>query len=96
MAEFEGVVRRITYRNEENGYTVFTLDGKEEDYSVVGTFPLLSDGESIKIIGDYVLHPTYGPQIKAASYEFVRPKSVTAVEKYLASGAIKGIGERLA
>lgn len=97
MKELEGYVEHIVYRNEENGYTVLSLvddDGQEE--MCVGSFPFINEGEYIVVRGNEVFHPTYGEQLKVESYEVKEPEDIIAVQRYLASGAIKGIGGGLA
>lgn len=102
MIEAEGYVDRITFRNEENGYTVLYLanpspdKGEEEEVCCVGCFSFVSEGEYLLIKGKEVVHKNYGPQIQVESYEERQPDDELAVEKYLGSGAIKGIGAALA
>lgn len=102
MKEVEGYVDRITFRNEENGYTVLYLSnpdpkGDEEDeVCCVGCFSFVSEGEYLLVRGNEVIHKNYGPQIRVESYEEKQPDDAFAVEKYLGSGAIKGIGPALA
>ncbi len=97
MREVEGYVEHIVYRNEENGYTVLELvDDDGQDEMCVGSFPFINEGEYIVIEGEETFHPTYGEQIKVTSYEIKEPEDLLAVQRYLASGAIKGIGGGLA
>lgn len=96
MTELEGQVERIVYRNEDNGYTVLVLDTDGGDESVTGIFPDVAEGEYLRVKGEKVMHPRYGEQLKADSCEFIKPSEKNAIEKYLASGAVKGIGEALA
>ena len=102
MKQVEGYVERITYRNEDNGYSVIYLSNPEpkadEDDEVccVGYFSFVSEGEYLVIDGRETVHKSYGPQIQVESYETKRPSSQVAIEKYLGSGAIKGIGAALA
>ena len=102
MKQVEGYVERITYRNEDNGYSVIYLSNPEpkadEDDEVccVGYFSFVSEGEYLVINGRETVHKSYGPQIQVESYETKRPSSQVAIEKYLGSGAIKGIGAALA
>ncbi len=96
MATVTGYVEKIKYRNEENGYTVLSVaDGKEE-YILVGTFPYISEGERIEATGRMVEHSIYGEQLAVESYEIKDPEDTLAIERYLGSGAIKGIGAALA
>lgn len=99
MAEYEGYVERIAFRNEENGYTVLFLadpEDEEEEICCVGCFSFVSEGEYLHITGKEVVHKSYGPQIQVESYEERQPNDSIAVERYLGSGAIKGIGPALA
>jgi exodeoxyribonuclease V alpha subunit len=96
LETIEGYVENIKYRNSENGYTVMEVSTKVETMVVVGTFSFISEGEYIKAKGDYTSHPLYGEQFSAKEYEIIEPKDVVAIEKYLASGAIKGIKEATA
>lgn len=96
METLEGYVERITYRNEENGYTVLTLAASDDEYCLTGTFPTVSEGEYIRAEGEIIVHPVYGEQMKVAKYEFIAPADEIAVERYLGSGAIKGVGQALA
>lgn len=96
MAEVvEGCIEHIIFRNEENGYTVLALHG-EEEITCVGNFPYISEGEFIKANGSYTEHPIYGQQFLVESYEMNEPEDLFSVERYLGSGAIKGIGPALA
>jgi len=92
MIEIEGLVENIVFRNEENGYTVIKLRHNNELISVVGTMPYISEGIRIKVSGEWVVHPTFGQQIKLTGYEEVKPNTIEGIEKYLASGLIPGIG----
>lgn len=92
----EGIVDKIRFRNSENGYTVLTLVCEEFDITCVGCFPFISEGDYLKITGDFTSHPVYGEQIAMKSYETVEPTDAVSMERYLASGAIKGIKEATA
>ncbi|EJW93529.1 helicase, RecD/TraA family, partial [gut metagenome] len=92
----EGYVDHIIFRNSENGYTVACLIVDGEELTCVGTFQTLSEGETIRCKGRYVEHPSYGHQFSIYSYETVIPQDSDAIERYLGSGAIKGIGAALA
>lgn len=99
MTEVEGYVERITFRNEENGYTVLYLVNPakdDEEYCCVGYFSYIGEGEYIVVKGKEVVHKSYGPQIQVDSYEEKQPEDSLAIEKYLGSGTIKGIGPALA
>ena len=96
MAEVrEGYVEKIVYRG-ENGYTVLTISSEEEELYCVGTFAHVEEGEFLRVEGEMVLNPKYGEQLKVFSYQAVEPKDGQAMERYLASGAIKGVGAALA
>ena len=93
MAELTGVVSSIIYRNTENGWTVLELALDEgEKLTVVGALPLANTGERLELVGDYASHPKYGSQFKAISYRTVAPATLSAIETYLGSGLIKGVG----
>ncbi len=87
-----GIVERITYRNEQNGYTVATVKSGRERITVVGILPFLSEGESAVFEGRYIIHPTYGSQFSAENFERTAPTSVAQILRYLSSGIIKGVG----
>lgn len=96
MATVTGYVEKIKYRNDENGYSVLSVaDGKEE-YVLVGTFAYIAEGERIEATGRMVEHSIYGEQLSVESYEIKPPEDTLAIERYLGSGAIKGIGAALA
>ncbi|MDO4616828.1 MAG: ATP-dependent RecD-like DNA helicase [Lachnospiraceae bacterium] len=108
--KIEGYVERIIYRNEENGYAVLSLNGrqildsdaekksalKEDELVCVGIFPGVHEGEFLEISGNFQIHASYGQQFKADSYQIKVPTGGIALERYLGSGAIKGIGAALA
>lgn len=96
MVEIEGFVDNIIFRNEENGYTVFEVVADGEHLTCVGTFQFLNEGEYIDFSGEKKVHPGYGEQIQVISYEIKAPADEIAMERYLGSGAIKGIGAALA
>ena len=96
METIKGYVEHIVYRNEDNGYTVLSLDVDGDEETVVGSFPFLNDGEYISLEGDYVDHPVHGPQFQMRTYEIVAPDDIDSMERYLGSGAIKGVGPALA
>ncbi len=98
MAEvIEGYVERIVYRNPDNGYTVLELTN-EDDFNItcVGIFPFINEGEFVEVSGTITEHPVYGEQIKVAGFQIKEPKDDVSMERYLGSGAIKGIGPKLA
>lgn len=94
--KLEGYVEHIVYRNEENGYSVLSLVSEGQEITVVGSFHYVSEGELLELTGDYIEHPLYGEQFQAESFEVKAPRDVTAIERYLGSGAVKGIGAALA
>jgi len=91
-----GYVDHIVYRNTDNGYTVLNLVSQEEEITCVGIFSSIAEGENIEATGDYIEHVTYGRQFKVESFEERAPEDVEAIERYLGSGAIRGIGLALA
>lgn len=94
--EFKGYIDHIIYRKPENGYTVFVLSTKDEDVTCVGYLQQIDQGENILIQGEEVEHTVYGTQIKVNSYQVVLPDDSQSMERYLGSGAIKGVGPALA
>lgn len=100
MDERKGYVEHIIYRNAENGYTVFEFACEDEDGEVletcVGTFPFINEGEYMVLYGSVVQHPTYHEQFKVEKSESREPDDIVSMQRYLASGAIKGIGGGLA
>lgn len=93
----EGYVEKIIFRNAENGYTVLTVSEKEkEEITCVGTFTFISEGEYVHMEGGYTTHPIYGEQFQVKVCEMREPEDVLAMERYLGSGAIRGIGPALA
>ena len=96
MATVCGFVEKIKYRNEDNGYTVLSLAQEGEEYTLVGNFHYISEGELIEAVGVITEHPVYGEQMTVESYEIKTPEDTTAMERYLGSGAIKGVGAALA
>lgn len=96
MEKIVGYVDHIVYRNADNGYTVLNLVSKEEEITCVGIFSSIAEGENIEATGDYIEHVTYGRQFKVESFEERAPEDAEAIERYLGSGAIRGIGLALA
>ncbi len=92
----EGYIGHIVFRNDENGYTVLSLQVDQEEVTCVGSFPFISEGELIRALGSYTDHAVYGQQFQVESYEIKDPEGMLSVERYLSSGAIKGIGASLA
>lgn len=96
MEELQGYVEHIIFRNAENGYTVLNFISDEEEITCVGIFPTVSEGEVLLLRGEVTEHPSYGEQFKVSSYEEKELEDVLSMERYLASGAVKGIGPTLA
>lgn len=92
----EGYVEKIVFRNAENGYTVLSLVNDDIEMTCVGAFTFISEGDFIKASGSYIEHQIYGEQFQVDSYEFKKPEDIQSIERYLGSGAIKGIGNALA
>lgn len=92
-----GYIDHVVFRNNDNGYTVMVVKGtKEEELTCVGSFPSISQGVTIEAEGTYTTHPVYGKQFQIHSYTEKMPEDSLAMERYLGSGAIKGIGAALA
>ena len=92
----EGFVENIIFRNEDNGYTVFNIVYDEEEITCVRVLSYINTGEFITAQGEFVKHAVYYMQFKIISYEFKAPEDAASVKRYLSSGAIKGIGEKMA
>ena len=91
-----GYVEHIVFRNEENGYTVFRLENDDGEITCVGNFNFISEGENMELRGEYTNHSVYGLQLKVSSHTLKEPEDVVSIERYLGSGAIKGVGQALA
>ena len=96
METITGFVEHIVFRNEENGYTVLNLAVEEDEVTCVGVFRFISEGESVELKGEYTVRPSYGPQFQVESYAIKAPQDIVSIERYLGSGAIKGVGAALA
>ncbi len=96
MQTVNGYVEHIIFQNSENGYTVLNLVAEGEEITCVGMCKGLTQGETISAQGETVEHPLYGSQFKISTYQTVVPKDSVSMERYLASGAIKGVGASLA
>lgn len=92
METISGIIKKITFRNEANAYTVAVLKTKTEEITVVGTLPFVNEGDSVDLEGDYTVHATYGEQFKVSSFTQRTPENSAAILRYLFSGAIKGVG----
>ncbi len=88
----EGVIDGIIYKNDSNGYTVCEICVKNKVITAVGYMPFINEGETIKANGKWVKHPDYGDQFKVELYEKILPQTADGIEKYLASGIVKGVG----
>lgn len=91
MEEKEGILAEIIYQNEVNSYTVGIFETEEEQFTVVGYLPFICKGDSLKIIGKFIEHKDYGEQFKIETFEKLMPQTLSALEKYLANGNIKGV-----
>ncbi|MCR4956150.1 MAG: ATP-dependent RecD-like DNA helicase [Lachnospiraceae bacterium] len=96
MEELQGYVSAVRYHNEENSYSVFDIISDEEEYTAVGYISGLEPGISLKLLGEMTTHPSYGEQFSFSEYEEVAPADAMEIERYLGSGAIKGVGVALA
>lgn len=91
-----GYVEHIVFRNEENGYTVFHLENEDGEVTCVGNLSFITEGEMLELEGEYVNHSVYGNQLKVSAYRVKEPEDLVSIERYLGSGAIKGIGQTMA
>lgn len=91
-----GYVDHIVFRNDENGYTVFNLENDDGELTCVGSFNFINEGELLELQGDYVNHSVYGNQFKVVSAQLKEPEDLVSIERYLGSGAVKGVGAALA
>ncbi len=96
METVTGYVDKIVFRNDENGYTVLIVSGDEDELTCVGTFPEVNEGERVELEGEYVNHPSYGVQLKVMTCRILAPEGRVSTERYLASGAIRGVGPAMA
>lgn len=96
METVTGYVGHIVFRNEENGYTVFHLENDDGEVTCVGNFNFINEGEMLELTGEYVNHNVYGTQLKVASHMVKEPEDLVSIERYLGSGAVKGVGAALA
>lgn len=90
--ELKGELTEIIYQNEINSYTVAVLETEEEEFTIVGYLPFINIGDTLKLIGKFVTHQDYGRQFKVETFEKIMPQNIASLERYLANGAIKGIG----
>ena len=96
METIKGFIEHIIYRNNDNGYTVLNLISDGEEITCVGLFKTMDQGETIEAQGEYITHQVYGRQFKIEHYKILPPDDAVSIERYLGSGAIKGVGEALA
>ena len=91
-----GTVEDIIFQSSETGFAVFTITESETETTCVGIVPHIHEGETVEIIGRWTVHATYGKQFQVQSYQKTVPTTEEGIEKYLASGVIKGIGAKTA
>lgn len=97
MIEISGVVDSVIFENRENGYTICEIEDEDgQPVVLAGTMPYLAEGDTIKAFGAWVIHPTYGKQLKVSSYEKYFPEDSAGILRYLSSRIIKGVGPRTA
>lgn len=96
METVSGYVEHIIFQNSDNGYTVMNLMAEGREVICVGMGKGLTQGENVEVTGEYVEHPLYGEQLKMHSFQVVVPKDSLGMERYLGSGAVKGVGPALA
>lgn len=96
MEKIKGYVEHIVYRNEENGYTVFHLNNDNGELTCVGKFHYIEEGELLELEGEYTMHKLYGSQLQVESSRVCEPEDLVSIERYLGSGAVKGLGAALA
>lgn len=96
METVKGFIDHIIYRNKDNGYTVLNLLTQEDELTCVGFFKTMDQGETIEAQGEYTQHQVYGKQFKIEQYKILPPSDEISMERYLSSGAVKGVGEALA
>ncbi|WP_276876748.1 helix-hairpin-helix domain-containing protein, partial [Anaerococcus hydrogenalis] len=94
--KFEGIIKSIIYRNEENGYTVLSLETSDSPITCTGIMPFFNENDQIIIEGDLIYHDKYGEQIKVESASLKKPSGKKAIISYLASGNIESIGKKTA
>ena len=90
--QLSGTVESVTFHNEDSGFTVLELNTGDDLVTVVGVMAEVCPGEELRLTGGWVNHANYGPQFKAEACERTLPTSTSAIYRYLASGAVKGIG----
>ena len=90
----QGVVERLTFHSSESGYSIARLKvpGDQDLVTIVGSFPNIQPGQTLKLVGFWRDHPKFGPQFSVTQYQETKPATITGIEKYLGSGLIKGVG----
>lgn len=96
MEKIKGYVEHIVFRNDENGYTVFNLNNDDGDLTCVGKFHYIEEGELLELEGEFIVHKLYGTQLQVETSKVCAPEDLVSIERYLGSGAVKGIGVALA
>ena len=96
MEKIKGYVEHIIFRNEENGYTVFNLNNDDGDLTCVGKLHYIEEGALLELTGEYTVHKLYGTQLQIETSRICAPEDLVSIERYLGSGAIKGVGTSLA
>ncbi|MBQ6936161.1 MAG: ATP-dependent RecD-like DNA helicase, partial [Clostridia bacterium] len=91
-----GVVEEITFQNDQNGFTVLDFSAEDELFTAVGVMPGITAGETVSLTGNFVMHPTFGRQLKVTSFTRTLPETSEQIIKYLSSGVIRGIGPKKA
>ena len=92
----EATAEAVIFQNQDNGYTVLRCSGGGDHFTAVGIMPRVAPGELLTLEGSWVTHPSFGDQFKADSVQLRLPTGTEAIYRYLASGVIKGIGEKMA
>jgi exodeoxyribonuclease V alpha subunit len=98
LEQIEGVIERVTFHAEDSGYTVARLavEGERDLVTIVGSMGDPTPGESVRVFGRWTSHREYGRQFQVERYDTIRPATAAAIEKYLGSGLIKGVGPVMA
>ena len=96
MDKIKGYVEHIVFRNDDNGYTVFHLNNDDGEVTCVGNFHFIEEGELLEMEGEYTTHKLYGLQFSVKTSQVCEPEDLVSIERYLGSGAIKGVGAALA
>ncbi|MBQ2733194.1 MAG: ATP-dependent RecD-like DNA helicase, partial [Clostridia bacterium] len=94
--KLSGAVTQVVYKSEESGYSVVRIQVGKEEYTLVGTMPDVAEGETLTAIGEWMKHAEYGKQLRVKEYERLLPAGTEAMLRYLASGAVPGVGPKTA